>query len=797
MAKHRPATRARRFLLPILMIGTLVLFLAPSAQATTTVTVTKTAVPAEGTTVEPGSTISYSIAIVNSGSENATNVQLTDATPANTTYVAGSAQANGTPIAGGNPFTNYAFGDLGPGTTTATFDVTVNAVADTTPITNSASITAGNTAGGSLSDVANHTVQSQPHLTVDKTSVPPEGGPVTPGDTVTYTIDVENDVAATATATAVKLDDPTPANTTYVDDSAQVDGGAPIAGGNPFTNYSLGDMDPGESHIVTFDVLVDGPPLANGTAIDNTATVDATNSAISPSDDANLTVASVPGLTINKTSSPAEGGTVIPGATVTYTIAVTNAALATATATGVSVTDATPTNTTYVAGSTKLDGVAVADNASAPLNPLQDGQALPDMVPGSTHSFTFNVLVDKPLDNAIPIANTATLSHDQGANTSNGATLTVQSAPALTIAKTSAPAEGGAVTPGTTIAYSIVVTNAASATEKAKQLKLVDPTPAYTTYVEGTAKVDGTALAGNGNPFNVPLTLSDLLPGASHTIVFSVKVDSPLAKGTVISNLAKVTGQNHADVQDGATHTVDSAPVMRVFLSALPKPGVKLEENDLITYTIVVQNDVAATESLRNVLVRDPVPDGTEFYEGSAKVDGVTVARPVEQAADTRLLAPGPFPGGYELGTMAPGTSHTLTYRVRVKEAADTITNRVFVTADNASQVVVTATHRGPASGGAGGNGNGGNGNGGSGGTGTGGTGTSSGDDSLAFTGLDLARLLLLAMTLLLAGWTLVARGRAVQRRGADNVTNETPPSTGSAIVDRWVDAWFYPRARR
>jgi uncharacterized repeat protein (TIGR01451 family) len=670
MAKHRPATRARRYLLPVLMISTLIMFLAPGADAAaTTLTVTKTGNGVDAGSVTPGQTITYDITIQNGAVEAAANVILTDVTPANTTYEAGSATINsGAPIAGAtNPFAD--------------------------------------------------------------------------GELITASL------AASGSATA--------------------------------------------SFRVTVNL-----PLTNGTQITNTATATADN-APAANDSTTHTVASTPGLTINKTSSPAEGGSVIPGATVTYTIAVTNDALATATATGVSVTDATPTNTTYVAGSTKLDGVAVADNASAPLNPLQDGQALPDMVPGSTHTFTFNVLVDKPLDNAIPIANTATLSHDQGPDTSNGATLTVQSAPALTIAKTSAPAEGGAVTPGTTIAYSIVVTNAASATEKAKQLKLVDPTPAYTTYVEGTAKVDGTALAGNGNPFNVPLTLSDLLPGASHTIVFSVKVDSPLAKGTVISNLAKVTGQNHADVQDGATHTVDSAPVMRVFLSALPKTGVKLEENDLITYTIVVQNDVAATESLRNVLVRDPVPDGTDFYEGSAKVDGVTVARPVEQAADTRLLAPGPFPGGYELGTMAPGTSHTLTYRVRVKATADTITNRVFVTADNASQVVVTATHRGPASGGAGGNGNGGNGNGGSGGTGTGGTGTSSGEDSLAFTGLDLARLLLLAMTLLLAGWTLVARGRAVQRQRADTVTDETPPSTGSAMVDRWVDAWFYPRARR
>jgi len=76
----------------------------------------------------------------------------------------------------------------------------------------------------------------------------------------------------------------------------------------------------------------------------------------------------------------------IPGAVVEYTITVQNNGLAT---TGATLTEVVPTNTTYVAGSTTLNGAAVADVAGAmpyispgPIN--SQGQASGVVIPGST-----------------------------------------------------------------------------------------------------------------------------------------------------------------------------------------------------------------------------------------------------------------------------------------------------------------------------------------------------------------------------------------------------------------------------
>jgi uncharacterized repeat protein (TIGR01451 family) len=74
-------------------------------------------------------------------------------------------------------------------------------------------------------------------------------------------------------------------------------------------------------------------------------------------------------LTVTKTAavisdgfSPAGQAKAIPGAVVEYTISVQNNGLDT---TGASLTEVIPANTTYVAGSTTLNGVAVSDNAGA------------------------------------------------------------------------------------------------------------------------------------------------------------------------------------------------------------------------------------------------------------------------------------------------------------------------------------------------------------------------------------------------------------------------------------------------
>ena len=78
-------------------------------------------------------------------------------------------------------------------------------------------------------------------------------------------------------------------------------------------------------------------------------------------------------FTITKTSTvsdPFGGNQPVPGATITYSITV--ATTGTASASGVAVQDDVPTNTTYVAGSTKVNAVAKTDANDAEAAPACD-----------------------------------------------------------------------------------------------------------------------------------------------------------------------------------------------------------------------------------------------------------------------------------------------------------------------------------------------------------------------------------------------------------------------------------------
>jgi uncharacterized repeat protein (TIGR01451 family) len=84
----------------------------------------------------PGATIEYTIAVNNSGTQDATTVTLSDPIPANTTYVAGSITVNSASVADtgrtvGSPVTAISLDPgvipAGGGSATVTFRVTINA----------------------------------------------------------------------------------------------------------------------------------------------------------------------------------------------------------------------------------------------------------------------------------------------------------------------------------------------------------------------------------------------------------------------------------------------------------------------------------------------------------------------------------------------------------------------------------------------------------------------------------------------------------------------------------------------
>ena len=323
-----------------------------SASATTTVAggttgpdlvVTKTDSPDP---VAAGANITYSIGVSNVGSAAATNVVLTDNTPANTTFQSVSAPAGWrctNPAVGGTGLIRCTLLTLGAGAAAPlTLVVRVNpGTTGGTVISNTASVSANqadptpsNNSATATTTVAGGT--TGPDLVVTKTDSP---DPVAAGANITYSIGVSN--IGTAAATSVVLTDNTPANTTFQSVSAPAGWTCvtPSVGGTGAVTCSKATHAAGVSETLTLVVRVN-PGTTGGTVVSNTASVSANQVDPTPSNNSATATTTVTGGGGGPTVSIADAQLIESRANMIFTLT-----LSAPSAQTVTVTAATANNT--------------------------------------------------------------------------------------------------------------------------------------------------------------------------------------------------------------------------------------------------------------------------------------------------------------------------------------------------------------------------------------------------------------------------------------------------------------------
>ena len=263
----------QRWIVPgLLVVGLMVLPALPAMAATADLSVTKADSPDP---VVAGSTISYTFGVTNLTAAEATTVALSDALPANTTFVSLTAAAGwgcSTPAVGGTGTVTCTIAAL-PASASASFTLVVNVGAATpngTIITNTASVTStDDPVSGNNSATAATTVGAGANLMVLKSDSP---DPAVANGNITYVISVRNDGPQAAT-TAV-LTDAIPANTTFVSLAAAAGWTCttPAVGG-PGT-VSCTDPSVAALALATFTLVVRvNAGVVGGTVVTNTANV--------------------------------------------------------------------------------------------------------------------------------------------------------------------------------------------------------------------------------------------------------------------------------------------------------------------------------------------------------------------------------------------------------------------------------------------------------------------------------------------------------------------------------------------
>ncbi|MEA2162345.1 MAG: hypothetical protein QOK37_472 [Thermoanaerobaculia bacterium] len=352
------------------------------------------------------------------------------------------------------------------------------------------SATTGDPNTGNNSASSSVTITPVADLSVVKT------GPasIIAGQSIAYSVVVTNN--GSSSAASVTVADPTPAGLTFVSNS-----------GGCTTTYpcSLGTMTSGQ--VITITSAYTVSPGATG-SITNTASVSSPTTDTVASNNSNATTATINAsadLLITK-SGPASS---TAGSTLTYTITITNNGPSDAAS--VTVTDATPANTTFVSNT----GACVSAFPCA-LGTLTAGQSktiissftVSPTFTGSSISNTANV-TSTTTDPFLP-NNSATATTSFGANAD------------LSVTK-SGPASAAS---GSSVSYTITVTN--NGPDAALNVTLTDPTPL------GLSFTVTTGACSSGFPCNIGTLVSG--QSASTTATYTVTATS----GSV-TNTAQVT----------------------------------------------------------------------------------------------------------------------------------------------------------------------------------------------------------------------------------------------------------------
>ena len=531
----------------------------------------------------PGGTVTYTLTYGNGGAANATNITLTNAIPANMTYLNGSATGGGVYNALTKTI-SWMLGTLAPNMTgIVTFKTIVNnGVNAGTTINDTAGITCTETTPvTSNTTVVTVAAVPLPTLTLTNAVAPASAAP---GTTCTYTLNYTN--IGTAKATTVTLTDALPANMTYV--TGSVTGGAAY---NVVTNtltWMLGTLNVNAAGTFTFKATINNG-VSGGTAITNTARVACNEIATVVSNNATVNVPVPPPTTLSLTKAVSPN-IASPAGTVTYTLTYANTGASTAS--NLTITDVVPANMTYLNGTATGNGFYnVATNTLS--------WTLGTLRAGASGSVTFKTTIATNAQGGSTINNTAGATCIEApAVVSNtvGVSLPV---PGLTLAKTALPA---IVRPGDTVTFTIVYRN--TGVGSVNGVVMTDILPSNLTYINGSA---------NNTPSYTPAThtlvwalgtVPSSGPSSSAQVTFKALVDTKAQLGTTLNNTATVTGTGiTTPVTSNTTTTLVSAPSLAVTKTALPNatsPG------GAVTFTISYANNGNWYAS--NAVITDKLP---------------------------------------------------------------------------------------------------------------------------------------------------------------------------------------------
>jgi CSLREA domain-containing protein/uncharacterized repeat protein (TIGR01451 family) len=524
-----------------------------------------------GTEATPGDTITYTIGYTNAGTQTAFNAVLTSVIPTNTTFQSAGSDAfqclQGN--TGGLSCTLTIDTITAGATGQVTFVVQVDGVlsAAATSIAFSPSIDAGvdlDTADNSASDTI--AIASAPDVSIISVTDNANALGVSAGDTILYSITYGN--LGTADAADVNLVVTLP-NDSAFNSSQSTASGATWSCDATTCTLAIGALTQTETSVAATLAIDVSNPLSAVASLSGSMQISVTGGLGFELDSSNnsfaieTTVRPAADLQMLTTDGPTTVGV---GEIATYTLNYNN--LGTASATGVTLTETVPANTTFAEFPASDTGWSCA-NGGVALDTCT--YTVGNLAVSDPRSTKFAVTVASALlKTDIEISNTATINLGAGdapeldaSNNSASITTPVTATPDLIVQLSS---DATSVQVEQQIVYTITYQNDGTADATNVTLSISEPTG--TAFVSGQDSFANTAAAtwscASGT---CSLNVGTLTFGtAATTVTFTVQVGSDLsAVGSAISNSVSVSGDAAQDLDSS-----DNSATLDISLASAP-----------------------------------------------------------------------------------------------------------------------------------------------------------------------------------------------------------------------------------
>ena len=456
------------------------------------------------------------------------------------------------------------------------------------------------------------------------------------GEFLTYTLFYKNESERTK---KVNVTDWTPRYTTYV--SAQTPPTvSPEVGAYGKIEWKNIEVAPGETLKIIFTVKID-KDTPSGIVIENTGIIQPeneqeyeTNTTYNPVKDKDI----IPGdrVTVYKSADPTANETVKAGDKITYKLTAKNTGGSTSGYTRIR--DYIPEGTTYVEGSASDGGIYVREG-----NYVE--WIISGLKPTQTKEVSFAVTVDKQEENKRiknvglyettpenpgkpgeipedPEDPTNPVEHPKEEEDQTNAV--------LQLIKDSNPEPGTIVKAGDTIVYKLTLRNIGGSTSK--NVVVRDYIPNGTTYVRDSMSNGGTY---HPEKNYVQWVFDELKPGEEKTLIFKVIVNPGTTFGEIVNQALYGDDYSPEDENDpGNSSNIVEHPKqpdenvipgeeVTVYKSANPVGNTAVKAGDKITYYLTARNTGESTSGYTRI--RDYIPEGTTYVEGSASDGGIYV----------------------------------------------------------------------------------------------------------------------------------------------------------------------------